>query len=62
MARPEQVKTMADLTADITTAERERIDQIKQELISAEREYALASLRKAQGLPRLLNTPPPGAP
>ncbi|MEV7861258.1 helix-turn-helix transcriptional regulator [Streptomyces hirsutus] len=41
--------TMADLTADITPEQRERIDAAKAELVDAERGHELAVLRKAQG-------------
>ncbi|MEU6556643.1 hypothetical protein ABZ915_41340 [Streptomyces sp. NPDC046915] len=40
--------TMADLTADITPDERERIDAIKAEMADAERGHELAALRKAR--------------
>ena len=41
--------SMADLTADITPEQRERIDAIKTDLVDAERGYELATLRKSQG-------------
>ena len=41
---------MADVTADLTPADREQIDEIKREMLDAERGHELTSLRKAQGL------------
>ncbi|MDH6112022.1 DNA-binding transcriptional regulator YiaG [Kitasatospora sp. MAP12-15] len=41
---------MADLTADITPEQRERIDAIKLGLVDAERGHELSALRKSQGL------------
>ncbi|OPC81980.1 transcriptional regulator [Embleya scabrispora] len=40
---------MADLTADITPEQRERIDAIKMDMVDAERGHELAALRKSQG-------------
>ncbi|GAB2954531.1 hypothetical protein GCM10023080_011730 [Streptomyces pseudoechinosporeus] len=45
-----ELGTMADLTADITPEKRARIDEIKREMLDAERGYELAALRKAQGM------------
>jgi hypothetical protein len=45
-----ELGTMADLTAAITPEKRARIDEIKREMLDAERRYALAALRKAQGM------------
>ncbi|MBC3843249.1 helix-turn-helix domain-containing protein [Streptacidiphilus sp. 4-A2] len=41
--------SMNDLTADITPEQRERIQEIKAELVDAERGHELATLRRAQG-------------
>jgi predicted XRE-type DNA-binding protein len=45
-----ELKTMADLTANITPERRERIETIKQEMLDAERGYELAALRRIQGM------------
>lgn len=42
--------SMADLTGDITPEKRDRIDEIKRELVDAERGHELAALRKTQGM------------
>ena len=42
--------TMDDLTRELTPEDRVRMDEIKQEMIDAERGYELAALRRAQGL------------
>ncbi|MEV0223038.1 helix-turn-helix transcriptional regulator [Streptomyces sp. NPDC050704] len=42
--------SMNDVTADITPEKRARIDEIKREMVDAERGYELAALRKAQGM------------
>jgi DNA-binding transcriptional regulator YiaG len=50
MARAEELGTMTDVTADLGPGDRERIDELKREMLDAERGHELASLRKAQGL------------
>ncbi len=42
--------SMADLTANITPDQRDRIEEIKEQLVDAERGHELAMLRKAQSL------------
>jgi DNA-binding transcriptional regulator YiaG len=42
--------TMDDLTRHLTAEDRARMDEIKTEMIDAERGYELAALRRAQGL------------
>lgn len=50
MTRAEELGTMADVTAGLDVEDRKRIDEIKRQMLDAERGHELASLRKAQGL------------
>ncbi|OEU85181.1 XRE family transcriptional regulator [Streptomyces abyssalis] len=50
MTRAEELGTMADVTAGLDDGDRKRIDEIKRQMLDAERGHELASLRKAQGL------------
>ncbi|OEV29551.1 XRE family transcriptional regulator [Streptomyces nanshensis] len=50
MTRAEELGTMADVTAGLDGGDRKRIDEIKRQMLDAERGHELASLRKAQGL------------
>lgn len=53
-----ELGTMADLTADITPDKRARIDEIKREMLDAERGHELAALRPSQSLSRTSSPAP----